>query len=246
MTAYNRANLLAITLDTIRQQEFKEYEIIVVQDDDGEEKLSTGRAAPNATQKVCESFNVEKYIRRVRSKKATFSNPAIPNNIGLRAAEGDVILLQNAECRHISPDVVHTLYSAVNHTHGAVFAAVRSVDMGGMPSMWYSHPEHRRKPYFFCGALLNSDVQRLRGFDEDYTEVGYDDDDFAKRLEYTKVPFVFLDETAYVEHMWHPSSYTNMPTNQEMYEQKTSLMFNGQISATRNEGRDWGVLNATA
>ena len=242
MTAYNRANLLAITLDTIRQQEFKDYEIIVVQDDDGNEKLSIGREAPNATEEVCKHFNVDKFIRRVRPAKATFSNPAIPNNIGLKAAEGEVVILQNAECRHMPVSVIENLTTHVLDTQGVVFAAVRSLDMGGLPSMWYSHPTERPKPYFFCGAMLNSDIQRLRGFDEDYTEVGYDDDDFGVRIEYMGIPIKFLEKKqAYVEHLWHPSSYTNMPTNEEMFKQKTAAMQRGELSPSRNLGRDWGV-----
>jgi glycosyltransferase involved in cell wall biosynthesis len=242
MTAYNRANLLAVTLKSIRDQQFKDYEIIVVQDDDGSEKTSLGVPAEGATEKVCAYFGVDKFIRRMRQAKATFSNPAVPNNIGLKAAEGDVIILQNAECRHISNEAIWNLWHQVRLTDGVAFAAVRSLDIGGQPSTWYTHPAERPKPYFFCGALYNNDVLRIRGFDEDYTEVGYDDDDFGDRLKHTGVPITYLDpHTVYVEHMWHPSSYTNMPTNLELYQNKTVGMATGEISAVRNLDRDWGV-----
>lgn len=246
MTAYNRANLLALTLKSIREQQFKDYEIIVVQDYDGEEKNSLGNPAEGATEKVCGFFNVEKYIKRTRASKSSFSNPAIPNNIGLKAAEGDVVILQNAECRHVSNEVINALYHNVRATDGAVFAAVRSLDMPGRPSMWYTHPQERIKPYFFCGALYNNDVLKLRGFDEDYTEVGYDDDDFGDRLQFSQIPITYLSpEVAYVEHMWHPSYYTNMPTNLEMYQQKTTAMINGELSPVRNQGKDWGLYPVT-
>ncbi len=73
---YNRADYLALTLESIVQQTYQDFEIIVV--DDG----TPGQKNAN----VCSEFEKVKYI-----KIENFGGPAKPRNIGIKEAAGKYI-----------------------------------------------------------------------------------------------------------------------------------------------------------
>jgi GT2 family glycosyltransferase len=203
-------------------QDFPDKEVIVVEDgDDG-----------GFTRTVCSMYAVE-YLQRKHRPGVRYSNPAVPNNIGLRAATGEVVILQNAECEHITPDSIQKLYDRALHGH-AVFAAVEAVSRSGTHLMWYTHSVHNPRPFFFCGALRRYCFERLGGFDEDYTLYGWDDNDFADRLSYVGTRFDFADDI-HVKHHEHESSFkADEPNNFPLYEEKTRQFKAGTIGPVRN------------
>ena len=81
---------------------------------------------------------------------------------------------------------------------------------------------------------------RLRGFDEDYTGAGFDDDDLADRLGASGIDFVFSD--VLVHHQWHApaGSYDDVEKMRALYQQKLAAMLRGELGLVRNVGRDWG------
>jgi hypothetical protein len=236
MTAHQRGPLLEKTFLSIAMQDTKyTTETILVEDgyDGGE------------TERLCKAFGV-KYIRRNQRPGIRYSNPAVPNNIGIKAAQGDVIILQNAECYHVAsttprmPGVIDVLADATINGH-AVFANVEAVDGAGKHLMWYCHPEKNPRPFFFCGALLRAHFTYLRGFDEDYKLYGWDDNDFADRLAYVGVRFDFRND-AHVIHQWHgPSFLVGEPNSESTYTTKTEDFKAGRIGPIRNTDREWGV-----
>ena len=229
ITTFNRNDQLACTLASIRRQGF-DGEIIVVDDGDGRHGHPPARF-------LCEQFDVV-YIPCRRSPSVSFRNPAYPNNVGIRAAAGDVVILQNAECRHVDPQAIEKLTSMVTEGN-AVFARVTALGPDGSPSMTYCGPENPR-PYFFCGAIQRNLLLRLRGFDEDFTGAGYDDDDLADRLAGEGLEFVYSD--IQVEHQWHEPAgvYADVGAMRDLYEGKTAAMLRGELGTVRNVGRDWG------
>lgn len=232
MTTYNRAPLLRNTLESFRKQSFTDYEVVVVDDGNDEE----------TPQLVAETWPFPvKYHRLNREKYKGYNNPARPNNVGIRMAEGDTIILQNAECMHSGNEVILKLAAACGD-NDCVFAQVFAADQTGGGNMWYCHKTFSPRPFFFCGALRKAWFDKLRGFDEDYTYYGMDDVDFADRLDKSGVKFVFSDID--VTHQWHPYSYdagdghNNIPIL--LHAQKTRDMAAGIIGVERNLGRDWG------
>src|SRR5208282_2446977 len=137
MTTFNRPFLLRETLASINRQGIRNLEVIVV--DDGND---------NKTQEICKQFNAT-YIKVNRPKPATYCNPARPINIGIKHAKGNVILLQNAECKHIDPQTITKLARTVSDTN-VVFARVTGILPDGRPECLYCGKE-RPRPYFFCG-----------------------------------------------------------------------------------------------
>lgn len=229
ITTFNRNPQLAATLSSIRQQKFA-GEVIVV--DDGDQSHGHPSAAL-----VCNAFGAFRIpVRRAASTR--FRNPSYPNNVGIRAATGDIVILQNAECKHVDPKTIEKLIGLVTGDN-AVFARVIATDEDGSPVMTYCGPDNPR-PYFFCGAIRREHLIRLRGFDEDFVGAGYDDDDLADRLAGAGVSFLFSE--ILVHHQWHPPAgeYADALEMRALYQQKLAAMMRGEIGVERNIGRPWG------
>ncbi len=240
MTAYRRAPQLSRTLHSIFEQRARlsgGLEVIVVEDgDDG-----------GATRAACEPWPV-RFFQRARRPEQVYSNQAVPLNIGIRQARGRVLILQNAECLHATPDVIARL--AEIHDPDArpvaAFASVLYLKPDGSPDYWGSHPEHAGpSPYFFCGSLLRSIATDLGGFDENFAGWGAEDDDFAFRLRKSGVKFRFL-AGAVVHHQWHEVSRGfGLEENRAYFENKVCRFRGGEWQLLRaNQGREWGSLES--
>jgi glycosyltransferase involved in cell wall biosynthesis len=230
MTTFNRPVQLRNTLESLGRQRYTDYEIIVIDDGDDEE-----------TPAICKSFNV-KYTRVNRPKSVNYRNPARPTNIGIRQASGEIVILQNAECRHVDSETIQKLVSRVTDSN-AVFARVTSLTQEGRPNSGYPIycGKENPRPLFFCGAMKRIIFEKLRGFDEDYTTVCYEDSDFADRLEKEGIKFEFSEIE--VHHQWHPylGVFDVMPAFY-LYQEKSTKMKAGLIGTVRNLDRDWGAL----
>ena len=144
-----------------------------------------------------------------------FLNPAPLINQGLREAKGDIVILQNAECKHLG-NVMERMYNAVGGFR-ATFASVMAENKQGGFGGWYCHPTIRRVPYFFCGAMFRKHFLDVM-FDERFTGAGYDDVDFANRLEESEIKFDFRDDIQAV-HQWH-KPFTGNSNMNEVYRLK--------------------------
>ena len=234
LTAYNRAAQLERTLKSIYAQSFKDFETIIIEDgDDGGE-----------TRKLCERFGCI-YLQRKNRPDQPFANPAPLINAGIRKAQGEVLILQNAECRHVSPGAIEALTKRHRENKRlAVFASVIIDDANSEAQYWGSHINHAVSPYFFCGSLRREWVECLRGFDEDFKYWGAEDDDFAWRLQALGIAFEFPADII-VEHQWHPvSKGYRKEENIALFEKHIRPLREGRESPVRNLGRDWGVLDA--
>ena len=230
LTTFNRNPQLAQTLHSIARQQVPNLEVIVVDDGDGRHGHPPARF-------LCDHFGA-RYIPCRRSASVQFRNPSLPNNMGIRTATGDVLILQNAECRHEDAETINKLVSQVTPTCVA-FAKVIALDQAGNRLQDYCSPQTPR-PYFFCGAIQRDILVRLRGFDEDYTGAGYDDDDLAARLAGESVEFLYTN--ILVHHQWHEPAgvYSDVSAMHQLYEEKCAAMIRGELGTVRNVGRDWG------
>lgn len=224
----NRTDQLTNTLVSIVLQA-TDAEVIVV--DDG----TDGKSAE--VKEICDAGEI-RYLRCDRPPSSAFRNPSFPNNVGIRAATGNIVILQNAECRHEDPQTIQKLVAFVTPTN-AVFAHVVALDPAGNPTQDYCSPAAPR-PYFFCGAILRATLLRLRGFDEDYDGAGFEDDDLADRLGASGIEFFFSNVR--VHHQWHPpaGSYLSADQMRALYQAKLAAMLRGELGLVRNIGRDWG------
>ncbi len=239
MTAHKRTQQLRVTLESLCKQTFKDFEVVVVEDGNSDE----GR-----TEVLCSEFNRTdfpvRYFQRTKRSNVYFSNPAVPNNIGLRQCRGDIVVIQNAENYHSLPDNIEKLVQGVRDDRmSTLFASVAAMKADGTFGQWYTHSVHSPRPLYFCQALAMEHVRKMRGFDEDYKYYGFDDNDFADRLAVMGVKFVFRDDIEVI-HQWHASTGCayGANLNQEVYERKTQQLRLYPESYVRNEDREWGVL----
>lgn len=231
MTTFNRPQQLRKTLESINAQEFRLSQII--------EAIVVDDGTDNESQAICRDFGAT-YIKLDRPQSQAYRNPAFPNNVGIRAAKGGIVILQNAECCHVDPNTIEKLANAVTDKN-VVFAKVIALNPDGSIQQPYCSKDLPR-PYFFCGAIRKSWLDKLRGFDEDYVNAGYDDDDMAARLRKEGLTFEFSDIE--VHHQWHPpagTGHTDFGPSLALYTQKCAAMEIGALGTARNIGRDWGV-----
>jgi GT2 family glycosyltransferase len=166
-----------------------------------------------------------------------YKNPAKPNNAGVKRATGEVIILQNPECMHMSENLIERLTNQVTDD-SAVFCRALSLKQDGTADQWYCHGDYNARPFFFCGAIKRAWFETLRGFDEDFLHYGYEDDDFAYRLTAAGVRFDFSDLEVW--HQWHVPGSGNMSS--DLYDAKRKLFLEGKIGIERNLNREWGEL----
>lgn len=207
ITTYKRNILLSNTLASILSKNVLPDEIIVVDDENSSQ-----------VRNICKCFDV-KYIPRTDRPNVVFSNPSIPINIGLKVATSDIVILQNAECKHDS-NVVEQFKSVQKNT--AVFAKVVSAKKDGSFDRYYTAPNDSERPYFFCGAMHREHFMDLGGMDENFVGPGFDDDDFAIRMKKAGIRFIFADDIL-VTHQWHDRPELNSTPSYELFRNKHGM-----------------------
>lgn len=241
MTAFNRANLLQGTLASIATQTYPNLQVIVVED---------GVSLTGETEEVC--FNspipIEYYCRRNRPK-LDYSNPAIPKNIGIRKAAGEFLIIQCGEVRYKTHfDVAHLVKDLMYKEKISNFALCEALDERGSFKEWYAHPTERGTNWFldFCQASHREDVLAIGGFDEDYQGYGFDDDDFALRMQASGVKYCWKPDVV-TQHQWHPIADKRPDLSEEGRHRYNRMKFdleNKRRGPVANEGRNWGDINS--
>lgn len=246
MTAYKRHRQLESTLASIAMQTRQPDQIVVVEDgNDG-----------GATQGVCiaaknEGLPVEYYSRK-RRPNVNYSNAAIPKNIGIKKATGDILLIQCAEVRYTSPnDIANMVRPVEEDGNASSFAYCQALDEKGNFQEWYAGPERCAGWYLdFCQCVRRDKVLAVGGFDEGYIGYGFEDDDFAFRLQRSGIQYRWSPEVV-VQHQWHPhfnegmeetmsirgrARYDSMKIGIEEQERNDLII--------ANRGLNWGDINS--
>lgn len=187
MATYNRADLLAMVLESIRvQKPTFDYEVIVV--DDGSQ---------DDTKSICTFYSANYHFL----DRPYYANPAKARNVGYRAALGDIVVAQSSDTYHVSTDALERLAFIEPGTFN--IATVYALDEGGGITEQLTGARNQR-PLFFLGSLLRTDLFAIGGDDEDFTELGCEDDWFADRLGRGRLLKPNYREDIVGRHQWHP------------------------------------------
>lgn len=224
MTYYNRRSQIIKTLQSIELSSYSNIEIIVVDDaSDDDQRIND----------LINRFNRKIYLYRVEPKDKTWINPCIPFNIGLKKAQGEIVVLQNSECLHYG-DVLNYVYNRLNDSsyislpcYSLSKEKTEAIgDVGRMsldriirplsktseaskkkdPDRWYNHPILRPNAFHFTSAIYNRTLQKVGYFDERFASgFCYDDDEFINRVRKNNLMVQIPDpnENIFVIHQWH-------------------------------------------
>lgn len=185
---YNRKDLFINTLNSLKFTKHEDFEFIVVDDGSIEEER---------VEDLVEIYPFLKIIR-VEPEDKWYVNPCIPYNVGMKAATGDIIMLQNPECYHVGDLLTHVntflkersylsyscysldqektdLISKIDYSKdtkpqvASIMANVPNEIITACGSLgWYNHPTFRPTAFHFACAMFKKDMDELGGFDERY------------------------------------------------------------------------------
>jgi GT2 family glycosyltransferase len=244
MTAYKRAHLLEKTLESIKMQTRQPDQIVVVEDGNDE-----GKTFGVCRQAVLSGMPVEYYSRKNRPN-LEYSNASIPKNIGIRKATGDILIIQCAEVKYTNPNDIANMVRPVEECGGvSTFAYCQALDDLGGFQEWYAGPE-RCAGWFldFCQCVRRDRVDAIRGFDEGYMGYGFEDDDFAFRLQQSGVQYRWAPEVV-VQHQWHQIFNKNVGLSERgryrLEHMKRMVLEEKQRDyIVANKNLDWGNINS--
>lgn len=232
---YNRKLAFWRTLKIMEKSEFKDFELIVVDDaSDYDQRLED----------FVTKFGFMRLIR-IEPQDKKHINPCIPFNLGFSKARGDLIIIQNPECAHVG-DVINYVNNGLVENQYLVFSCyslsdvstqklakvdfdlplpalapaiklavgeLRDVgcDSGPRFDSWFVHAKYRRAYYNFLTAITRKDLLDLGGFDERFANgVCYDDTDFVARILKKKMD-VRIIEHPFCLHQYHASILVGIP-----------------------------------
>lgn len=165
MASYKRHVQLERTLQTFLTQTRLPDEIIVVEDG-----YDLG-----ATEAACRMFADRlpvRWICRRNRPDIPFSNAAIPRNIGIKAATGDILVIQNPEVRFTKPtDFANIVAPTEADPMICTCAPCMSLNEDGSNKNWYCDPSLTNFNHF-AAAFRRAHLVALGGFDETFQSYG--------------------------------------------------------------------------
>lgn len=240
LSAYRRARLLERTLDSIFVQNYQPLEVIVVEDgDDGQ------------TQFIARRYPGVRYYKKSRPNLPVFQNPSRVHNIGIKAAQNDIIILQGAEVKYTQPDGIANLVAPIVDDPITVTSAiVQSLNKDGIMEEWYVHPSEGRRAGWivnFCLAMKRQRVLNIGGFEESFVGYGHEDDYFMYCLRRGGARIEYAPKCL-VQHQWHDRSDYDLgiaedySAGHQRFLRLISEVEQGKFPAVANYNREWGLL----
>ncbi len=239
VVTHGRPELLRNTLYSITIQnwpmDWPLFEILVV--DDGDES--------GGVKGVCEEFpGVRRIYRANRKPVLGWSNAAIPLNMGIKHATGDVVVMH-------SGDVMYTRFSDLRslarpHLLGnkKTVTLATCEKIGEADGVHFTvHARSQRNLLYTFGCAFNRAwAIELGGIEESYEAWGHDEEDFARvMLKQGAQPYWFPPEEVLTHHQYHewvPASRMNTDRDRGQFRKRCVEIAAGHLS---NEGREWGI-----
>jgi glycosyltransferase involved in cell wall biosynthesis len=231
---FNRKNLLVNTLKSISLSEYKNFEVIIVDDGSSEE---------HRIEDLVEVYPFIKIIR-IEPEDKWYINPCVPFNKGFKEISGDIVIIQNPECFHkgdilsyVNENLTENDYlvfgcysldkSKTNHilenieNHNNITFNNKGASFNGQDS-WYNHSIYRPFAYHFTSAMFKTKLNELNGFDERYAMGhGWDDNEFLHRIR--KICNVKMIDNPLVLHQYHYDIISNTQKKNVVLEDNRKL-----------------------
>ncbi len=213
---YNRVDTLVHVIPSLLRQDVRadRYEIVVA------DSLSTDGTAAYLAETA-------KEYPRLRHLPGPYDGRAMARNAGIDAARGKIVLFTDADIiaatdlisrhleRHRTRERIAVVGKELQISALAEHERLRAHPREARPL----HPDSRRRLswlYFLTGnaSVRKSDLERLRGFDEDFTGYGHEDLELGYRLQQAGVSILY--EPRAVNYHWHPVPYDEQKQKMEL------------------------------
>lgn len=244
ITTFQRANLLEWGLFSLANQNIPyDFETIVVND-----------GIPDETEAICSKFQDQLHLKYVFSGNRNLNQdlkwriPGFAYNIGVRQSIGRVLVLSCAEMFHIGDTIAELTGSVLlddsqlaipvgKDDQDALFLNALASGQGEFdPELFDSLPDLNVTMPFLM-ALDNAHFRALRGYDEDFTGIAFDDLDFVARL--LVYGCKFFQTGAKTVHLYHPRLIYRPGENLDWH-YNHHLYLTRRNTIVRNLNREWG------
>ena len=232
MAYFNRKPQLLYTLKKISESEYKNFEVIIVDDCSN---------IDNNIDNIQKDYNFKIKLIKINKNEKTWINPCVAYNIGIKNTDGEIIILQNPEVCHVGDCIKFVgdnlikkdwltlnCYGLGNFNHNVelynfnnnieIYNYIKKIDedtVGGNAAFrnniqgWLNHYKNHFVAYHYFSAIYRSDLKKYMndGFHLNYKDgICWDDNDFIKYLIYNKFNFKctsFLINKPFVIHQYH-------------------------------------------
>ncbi len=246
--SYKRSHLLKWNLFSLSKQDIPfDFETIILND-----------GVHDDTEQLCSHFKEELNLKYFFTGQRNVDGgpiwriPGFAMNIGVKKSKGDIILLCCAEMFHVNNVVELITYVYNSPNSDKVIALPKAKDDNGRflqhlettcgefnIKEYYSQPPLLNVRFPFLMAMRRQEFVDIGGYDEDFTGMDYDDNDFVDRLLENGCHYVETEALAI--HLWHqrrscaPETMAKVNHNEKLYIQRKGVVI-------RNVGSDWGVI----
>ena len=237
VAAFNRVDLLEVTLHSIARQKVDGLEVVVVAD--GDYVLET--------QKLCLGFGWP--CLHGHPDHANWRSGGCAHNIGVKQTTGKVIVLTGGEIYQID-DCLEPMIATVEADPKAL-ATPHGFDGGSpednAPRGPCSTPDRLRFALRdlkrlntnmpFLMAMSRHEFEQIGGYDEDFARgYDFDDRDLMERLLMNKCHYVYTPGSCIHQyHERYAPEVLQLGSNKAIYAERRGVI-------VRNVGREWGVL----
>lgn len=169
------------------------------------------------------------------TREPGWRNPGRAQNVGLRTAQGEFTVICHNGIVPRTPQLFTEMWEALRRQ--PAIAVLARIEENG------AEVPGSQRDYFLLGGMKTNEFQSLRGYDEDFTEYGFEDDDLALRLHARGIRFVHRSDLL-GEHLWHERGEyygRGMENMRRLHYEKIRQLNAGEIGLVRNLNREWGA-----
>jgi glycosyltransferase involved in cell wall biosynthesis len=246
ITAFQRADLLKWNFWSLAKQKIPfDFETIVVND-----------GAMDDTEALCMQYSSQLNLRYIFSGqrnldgKVQWRVPGFANNIGVKNASGDILVLCCAEMFHLNETISALVQPIMEDSKLLGIPSYGKRDDGTFLKYLIENNGNFNFEMLdviqdinvllpFLMALSREQYVAIGGYDEDFTGIALDDDDFVDRLKRNGCRH--YNTNAQTIHLFHTRYWNTIGCGPE-YHHNYDLWISRKGQIVRNIGREWGKL----
>lgn len=256
----NRFNLFKYTLDSLLSQSDKDFEVIIVDnsDESQREELIQGVFTYRSLGLDIRGYYVDPAKCRFAHRNSANYNPCIQQNVGVKKATGEIVVLTSPEVVHAKANVANLKNNFLDEDSKFILGWIGEQPAHRMPDLKAgitseqvkelcsvpggnrtecrsaTHPER-----YFIGGIRRSDFLKVGGIPEELSaSFGFDDNFFSQNCIRNRIRPIFDDKIAGI-HLQHSRSYQG-PMFDHSNKNYVFYLKNKDSMRIANEGRDWG------